>query len=438
MIAAASLAGSVWALPAPATASSPSFANVTAFRHHGDLAYVARGALYVLDGGRGRVRRVVAQGASGPQFSPNGRWLAFSAGGSVAVTSATGTGLVTIGLHGGSWAWLPDGDLLAGAAIDSVTAGGGVVRVSRAPAGLVAWSPTGDRFVFVVTSRRAEPHGSYRGVERIEVAGSLTGRWTTWYSRVVSFSPSGGFVGSSVARVVVLPRDGGLLVWLDPDDSASLAADGLEVYDLVRQGAALHPLAVTVGDTVSLAADGALAVGAGPDRYAWLTKHVLSCPTPRHCFALPTPHGTLGIDPAISPDGRRIAFVEARAQTSGDFDQASLVRWYATHRLYLTTAGTRRVEVAGSVGAADPVWSANGESILFVAEDYLDLIGRLGERPVRIAGPLLPPSHWPTYYGQVDWTQQFAWSLAAGSGSALRSSSSEVNAAANRPAAASS
>jgi hypothetical protein len=37
------------------------------------------------------------------------------------------------------------------------------------------------------------------------------------------------------------------------------------------------------------------------------------------------------------------------------------------------------------------------------------LLPRLGGRPVRVAGPLFWPNHWPNYYGQVDWTDQFAW-----------------------------
>jgi hypothetical protein len=31
---------------------------------------------------------------------------------------------------------------------------------------------------------------------------------------------------------------------------------------------------------------------------------------------------------------------------------------------------------------------------------------------VKIAAPLFPVSNWPTYYGQLNWAQQFAWSAA--------------------------
>jgi hypothetical protein len=44
-----------------------------------------------------------------------------------------------------------------------------------------------------------------------------------------------------------------------------------------------------------------------------------------------------------------------------------------------------------------------------VAGDALWLIPKPGAKPEKIAGPLYQPNAWPSYYGQVGWSSQFAW-----------------------------
>src|ERR1700740_1547531 len=63
-----------------AAASPPSAPCPAAVRGLGRIAYVARGQLEVIDLGSCRVRRVTAGSAWSPQFSPDGRWLAYSRG----------------------------------------------------------------------------------------------------------------------------------------------------------------------------------------------------------------------------------------------------------------------------------------------------------------------------------------------------------------------
>ncbi len=63
-----------------------------------------------------------------------------------------------------------------------------------------------------------------------------------------------------------------------------------------------------------------------------------------------------------------------------------------------------------AAGASVPAWSADGKSLLYVAQDAVWLLPRLNGQSVRIAGPLFPPGHWPlSYYGQLGWSGQFAW-----------------------------
>jgi hypothetical protein len=69
-------------------------------------------------------------------------------------------------------------------------------------------------------------------------------------------------------------------------------------------------------------------------------------------------------------------------------------------------------EIPGSNGATAPVWPASGTSLVYEAGDALWLVPALAGRPVKIAMPLFPVNNWPTYYGEIGWAQQFAWSAA--------------------------
>ena len=94
------------------TSSGPSpVVDAKAFRGHGDLAFVSRDRLYVLDGTTGKLRAVTsgAEVASAPAFSPDGKWLAYSLGQSGAgVAHADGTSARTVTAGGGGPRWMPN------------------------------------------------------------------------------------------------------------------------------------------------------------------------------------------------------------------------------------------------------------------------------------------------------------------------------------------
>jgi hypothetical protein len=89
--------------------------------------------------------------------------------------------------------------------------------------------------------------------------------------------------------------------------------------------------------------------------------------------------------------------------------------WYGAHALYLwspATGKTRRVVAVE--GAQVPNWSADGRHLLYVRDDGLWLASAGGGPPVRIAYPLFQPrslysSFTNDYYGEIAWTDQFAW-----------------------------
>ena len=210
---------------------------------------------------------------------------------------------------------------------------------------------------------------------------------------------------------IVLPRDEGILFSLDPDNSASLAADGENLYGLTAAGAPARLLTVTVGGEVSEGPSAGVAIGAGPSRLAWRTKAVQQCSVPTGaCTRLPAPTGQLSLDPAWAPNGKALAYVVAAPSSTWSFPQATVSAWYATHHLWLLRGGSRTpVEIAGTAGASVPTWSADGQSLVYVADDALWLIPRIGAHPVKVAWPLFPTNDWPSYYGQIDWSGQFAW-----------------------------
>ena len=407
--------------PAPAHAVAQPlprgvFANTKAFAGHGRLAFVSRGRLYVLDGATGRVTAVTASGrtAGAPRFSPDGAWLTYTLGARVGLARADGRSARIVGT--GDAGWLPDGRLLLGSGIYRVGAGG-LTRLAAAPTGSVAWSADGSRFAFLSRSITHGRNGAFRGLERLQVARSLTGARTTWLSHPISFTRSAGFAGYAINGFVVLPHRQGLLYWVDPLQSASLAADGQSVYELRAPGAEPVKLGVTVGQTLSIGPAGRIALGAGGNRYAWATKTVETCSTASaRCTPLRA-GGKLTLDPAWSPAGT-LAFVEAAAQpAAGAFDQRAIARWYATRSLWLLRPAKQApMRVAGTQGAATPTWSIDGKSILYVSGDALWLIPRLGAAPERIAAPLFPQRAWPSDYGRVDWADQFAWSVSSGTG----------------------
>jgi len=191
--------------------------------------------------------------------------------------------------------------------------------------------------------------------------------------------------------------------------SASLAADGMLVYEIRSPHAKPVKLGSTVGDArVSVGSGGRLALPGGVDRIAWVRKAVLTCSVGR-CTTVRAPAGSLTLDPAWSPDGTTLALVSAGTESTDDaLVQPTLRRWYATRRLWLLSAGSAR-EVPGTMGAAAPTWSRDNTSLLFVADDSVWLLPRLDKRPVRIAGPLFGSGAWPNDDGQIAWSGRFAW-----------------------------
>ena len=419
--------GSSASTRATTSASRGPSVNAAAMVGHGNLAFVSLGALYVLVAGH--LHLVVDQGASAssPVYSPNGRFLAYDfSGDEVGVALANGTDSHEVGTNGAQNdgippQWLPSDDLLVGTHRYRITATGQPVRVSDAPTGLMAFSPSGDRYVFVEDVTKSVPGTSpagtanWTGTERIEVSTSLFGPRTIWHSTPIRLDRS-GVHGNFASAIIVLPDKAGILVWTDPDHEDD--ADGSQLYELRSLGGPLKPLAMTIGHSVTFGPNGTFAIASGDNRYAWANKHVEVCTAATaHCASVPAPAGRLTVSPAWSPNAKVLAYVVAEPELQGAIGQPQISQWYATHRLEMLAAGSSKPEeIAATNGAMDPVWSTNSESLLFVKNDTLFLLRTPISTPQKIAGPLFAQSLWGAngypYYGEIDWSAEFSWSAA--------------------------
>jgi dipeptidyl aminopeptidase/acylaminoacyl peptidase len=399
--------------PARTSEAVPSV-NAAAFAGHGELAFVSRGALWVLDGTTKTLRLAAPPDMrpSNPVFAPDGRWLAFAAtrpgpsAPTVWLASDDGSGVHRIGPRLGLIGWSPAADVLAvtaGNSVRLITPSGATRTLVRAAGiGPAAWAADGSALAVATRGASASTLASY------PVTG---GRPTTWLRlRARSgmnhlIDPAGWW-----------PRQG-IGFWA-LTDSASLNADQDPFYVIPAPGARPRLLGNTLPgsglDQVAAARRGRLAIvaeapGAGFGRLIWQGRRVKVCLPAAACAVVPSPPGTVTLDPAWSPDAAALALVRAPTRASPGFPQRAVARWYDAHQLWLYHPATHSLTRLNASGAAAPAWSADSNSLLYAARDGIWLLPRPSGRPVRIATPLFQPGHWPSYYGQVGWAAQFAW-----------------------------
>lgn len=197
----------------------------------------------------------------------------------------------------------------------------------------------------------------------------------------------------------------------------------MPLYWVREPGARPQTLGLVLPSAVSISKDGTFAVAAGSGKYQWTGQDIEVCSVSSgRCSPVRTPLGQLSIDPAWSPGGGVLALVEAGAGAVpalvagafGPAEQSAVVKWYSTHHLFLVHSGHSGskgpVEVLGTQGATTPLWSADGQSLVYVAGNSVWLLPSIGSRPVKVASPLLSPSDWGARYGGIDWAADFAWS----------------------------
>jgi hypothetical protein len=127
------------------------------------------------------------------------------------------------------------------------------------------------------------------------------------------------------------------------------------------------------------------------------------------CAPAPAQAQDVTLDPACSPSGSTLAYATAPQDSTNEFLPGQVAQWYSEHSLALYTPRAGTTSSTTDPGASIPLWASNGSDLVYESNDALWLTTP-STSPVRIAGPLFARTDPPSYYGEMDWAQQFGWS----------------------------
>jgi hypothetical protein len=382
-------------------------------RPPGSLAFVAHDALWIQNLPDGQAQRV-ASGADilQPRISPSGDFIAYQRAGVSYLVSRAGGGGRRLGAGAGQWR--PDRDELLLEQPHGMSlftgANGWAAPVGSIPDAALplVFSPDDDEIVF--SHRSDAGQGSLR-----RAAFRTAGPSKTIISRA-----GDGMIPCAWAG-------GTLLYWMDPSFSASLAADGLELFSVPAAGGTPRSLGITSllpDDFLSLspAAD-RLAVTAGAGRESWRNKRIALFDFGSGASRYLTGAQTAAICPSWSPDGARIAFVALPENL--DANSGPERRFLGQRRIWVSDAAgnSQPLLLTGDDRYRDehPVWLADGRHILFCrisseagrsggaapCSRSIWLLDTAGGGVTQLAGPLQSndtfEEGWFGYYGTIDW-----------------------------------
>jgi Tol biopolymer transport system component len=404
------------------------------------LAFLRQGDVWLLDLPAGRETRLTTDGASQwLRWGANGRSLFFGASrpGSPTQRWQSGRGVETVA----AGVWSPDGGARAfSEATDSgsrasavwVEEGGRLAQISPADPGArwtaLAWSPDGRRLAL---SRIEAPPSQQPGQPIPPSAGSL---WVTegdalaGQLRQLPLPPD--FQGNpGWPDLVIWSPDGRyLVVGVGPDQPCgSCRADGLPYAAIPVDGGKPLPLgsALAPAEALSWAPDGSFVVLSGPlGRETYVDKDLTRIDLPSGIRRDLAPEANWAdVEPAVSPDGKTVAFARGRAQPPGSGAIAtgpedSPSNLIASRRIWLVDAnGAHPRQLTDAAGWTDeaPVWTPDGAWIIFVrwrakpapaAEVWAVRPDGSGLQRL-VAGLDLPPGFGDGfgYYGSFGWRQ---------------------------------
>jgi Tol biopolymer transport system component len=401
----------------------------------GTIAYVRHDGLWRRALPDGRPTRLVSGARiAAPRFSPSGQWIACLRDDLLHVVSIDGGRSADLGKPdpgspgpGAQWAPVRDDLWMAGPGGLSVfTAESGWRGAVRGISGAglpVVFHPDGKEMVYgdVLVNGRG-PGGEPLRIGRLcRLALAPNSRPT-----VLSSTPL-----SDKIPCVWTRHGESVVFWEDSDFSASIMADGLELFRIPAAGGAPRSLGLSTlvrPDMLSCSpAPERLAVSTGGGRSEWQEKRIAVLDPETAALSYLTENGMAAVCPAWSPGGDAIAYSAApgpRAGSSvGGGEPAR--RLLAKRRIWVVevngTPAPRPLTADSRYRDEEPRWSASGNHLLFcrMAADNsktLWLIGADGSDAAQVAGPLYldagpagEDSSWFGYYGYVEWRAMFDW-----------------------------
>jgi hypothetical protein len=256
-------------------------------------------------------------------------------------------------------------------------------------------SPDG-RFSATVVAKR---HGN-QGTNAIVVRSRRTGATRTIYRVLESYRS----IPAGAPGPIMLFRWSGDGRWLffaiDPQGSASLAADGLPLQVISTKGGRPHRIGMTLGYSDYLTwCSGRLVFTGGGDRLATTNRRLLvaSPPAWRARPLLETPKRAWG-SLACAPNSRSLV---AQSQPRSEDYNFSATKWELWR---VGMNGSRRRLTSPPPHSADesPRFSRDGRSIFFV-RSRRGLGSLFTLRGERLSGPLLRIGYSLGYYGHRCW-----------------------------------
>lgn len=395
----------------------------------GIIAFAQIDGLWVRALPDGEPRNLAGGPVSFPRFSTSGRWITYQQNESTYVISLDGKQLRRIGERA---VWSPVSDQLWSRNETSGTLelfserNAWTSPVATIPyATLGVFSPNGSEMIYAVQDSTDKGGDIQQSTRLLRVTLQDRAAPVLLHSTSEDWTPC------------AWTRDGKLLFWRQEEFSASEASDGDELLLMSLSDGAIRSLGVTVlldSDFISLSpVRNELAVTAGEGRYERYDKRVAVADLESLAVQYLIGKDTVGLCPKWSPDGNSVAYSAGPAPAAAE--QPDLEWGGEENALRLNQLlSQRRIWVSDRAGSAtpreltsdpryhdeEPLWSADGGSILFTRSDSgfqdihtlssagktLWLMDQDGGNPVQVAGPLYVD---PNLLGVADRWCAFDW-----------------------------